>query len=497
MHVVSSHSWFELLKTGFLYLQTSRDSSVFTGTLPTRAASGGSANDGVLDTPPRAEGGTVAVATYTDSLPVNATYPLNCESFGRRHVCSEAYIAARTDAELTLSHTGTFAIGSNLTVVIRDGDRNTDFTAADTATVAVRTPSTVFNLTLRETGPDTGTFTGIMPTRASGTATPPALLLSKGHVVTVNYTEVVPARVLSRTVTANFLGDLSQTFNVLLSGGTLRITLVDLDLNTNPSVLEQVSGIVVTSVSTGQREVVTLMEKDSTSGTFVGVLPTHTDTARAEDFSGVMNVVPGAVLSVAYADAAPQQTVTRAIRVATIGSLTRSPDAAFVGGELRITVTDPDVDRDPAVAEQLLADAVRLSIRNASTDEPLLMRETGLSTGVFTGAMTLTSGTNDPSRGLLGPVQQGGYVLVKYRDEFPLGLFELALPVFHRGSITVTPSPSFDLMTDTLTITVVDNDLNKDPRTIETMGTDGLVTISNGLPPLVFDYDTVFYDTCA
>jgi hypothetical protein len=450
---------------------------VFTGAVLTRSSLGGAPNDGTLTTLKRAAAGNIVNATYNDTNPENITRPTNCRTFGRRHACSVSYIAAQSEAEITLSNVGTFAIGNNVTITVTDGDRNLNLAEADSLTVLVSTVSTVFNLTLNETGPDTGIFTGVVPTRGSGSATPPAVVVAKGTLLTFNYSEASPARVQSRSVTGNFLGDLSQTFNVLLTGGTLRITLVDSDLNTIPSELEQVSGILVTSGSTGQREVVTLTERDSTSGAFVGVLPTRTDMSRGEDFSGTMYVTPGTMLTIAYSDVAPQQRITRMVRLATVGVLTRSPVAAFVGGQLRITVTDPDVDRDPFAAEQLTGNAVRLSIRDTPTDESLTLTETGFSTGVFTGAITLTSGSNDPANGLLGPVTQGGYVFVKYRDEFPLDLFELSLPVYQRGTITVTPSPSFDITSDTLRITVVDNDLNRDPLTVETMGKDGLVTV--------------------
>ena len=64
----------------------------------------------------------------------------------------------------------------------------------------------------------------------------------------------IPVNSPSVIITPRYLGTLSETFNVLLAGGALRISLTDNDLNLVDAEAETVSGIYVTNIMTHQRE---------------------------------------------------------------------------------------------------------------------------------------------------------------------------------------------------------------------------------------------------
>lgn len=474
-------------------VESERDSDTFTGLLPTNTTYFNTSNDGTLYTPASPAGGTVAVANYTDPLLLvpPGSHPLNCGAFGLLFKCSTAMIKARSDATLTSSFENALSIGSPITITVSDGDADLDFNVPDTVDIpiAVQGPGGAsFILTGVETGNSTGVFEVVLLTASSGVSVSPRVVVNQGDQVAMQYAEAEPVNTILKILSSQYLGDLSDTENVLLPGGTLLITLSDPDLNTNPVLAETYPNILVTSLVSGQRESVILTETGSNTGKFVGILETRDDPARADDFSGAMHVAHGVFMSVEYNDVAPAVKVTRNVRIATVGQLTRNPIAAYVGGPLSFTVTDADVNRNPAVAESLVG-GFMVAIRGQLTEQALTLFETGVDTGVFTAAVTLTSGANDPANSLLGPVFQGTYLTATYMDEFPLDTAVLQLPVFQKGSVEINPSPAIDLATEPIMVTVTDNDLNLDPDTIDVLDKGALVTVINGIPPGVIDYE--------
>ncbi|KAJ1472021.1 hypothetical protein T484DRAFT_1841889, partial [Baffinella frigidus] len=347
----------------------------------------------------------------------------------------------------------------------------------------------------------------VVPPTATNPLTPGTL--------TFTYNDALPAANSQAVVLkGGFLGSLATTFNVLNAGGSLRVVLQDIDLNLAPNTPNMVTGVLVTSAMTNQYEMLTLTENGGDTGVFTGVLHTSVDPTRGFDFTGDMHVFdftgdmhvqPGDLLNVRYNDVSPATPVERGVRIATeamltrspllffmggvaarvltrsplllfVGGsvtitvaalvLTRSPLLLFVGGSVTITVADMDMDRDVHVADTIASALVTLT--KGTVIKQLLLTETGPSTGIFTGAVTLTAGVMGAST--FGPVVPGDLLTVTYHDPMPLNGISMVLPIFERGVITTSPSPWVEIGAEI--VTVVDADMNRDPLVVEVMDQD-------------------------
>ena len=175
-------------------------------------------------------------------------------------------------------------------------------------------------------------------------------------------------------------------------------------------------------------------------------------------------VQAGDLLNVVYADTGPRMDVTRDIRIATKGEVTKSPLLVAVDAPMIITVSDMDMDRNVLAVDTI---PHLLQISKDEAKKTIALTETGLSTGLFTGEVTLTESM--PSASTFGPVSAWESITVTYSDQMPLDKIEKILPVFAQGQVTVSPWPWIDAANERLSITVSDMDMNRDDLIAETI----------------------------
>jgi hypothetical protein len=447
--------------------ETARNSRVFTGMVQT-STSAGRSHDGTLNTIFNASGGSIAEFVYNDTA-LHGEYPRLCRTSGVPHGCHIQYRHAHNVGELTLSQSVYAEIGQPISVTVMDGDLNMDFTAVETTVVQISKAGggATISMPLTESGMNTGIFTGSIATADVGSDSPSQLRVTRSQALTFSYQDAHPVNSTSVTILPRYLGSLLQTFNVLLAGGALRISLTDIDLNLNDSVAETVPSIYVTNLMTHQREQVTLTEAGFTSGTagtFTGVLSTLADKSRGVDFSGKMMVQAGDLLNVIYADTGPRVDITRDVRIATRGEVTKTPLLVAVDAPMMVTVSDMDMDRNVQAADTI---PHLLKITKDHVMKTIALTETGLSTGLFTGEVTLTKSMSSLST--FGPVSAWESITVTYSDQMPLDEIEKILPVFAQGQVTVSPWPWIDAAIERLSITISDMDMNRDALIAETI----------------------------
>jgi hypothetical protein len=315
--------------------------------------------------------------------------------------------------------------------------------------------------------------------------------------VTLEYYDVSSESHVLHSSKASFSGDLSHTFNLVLAGGSLHLTVVDADLNTNDdNVGESVSGILQVSTSKDS-EIEQLLLKESNEGgnRFVAILNTDREAKRGRSNSGILNVMEGDRLTVTYADQAPFSSRTTVIRVATEALLTVSPSLPAIGELLSVTLTDSDLNLDPLSADTGMLMAYRqpssplssagyrnmnyVNInwgRNAATFGSVQVTETSASSSVFTGTLLLSERLTDLAPAL--PVEQtlsfsgkilaaraGDTLTLTYTDEFPHEERQVYVSLYERAKLR-SKSSSIESGTN-LTITIMDADVNQDPNVID------------------------------
>ena len=205
----------------------------------------------------------------------------------------------------------------------------------------------------------------------------------------------------------------------MVEGGTLQITVLDSDLDTNPSVIYSISDryILVTTSKDSEKERVSLTKSTSTgaTGLFVGLLPTTVSTVRGKDYSGTLNAVAGDFLTVQYFDDAPIGTAVVNIQVATTGQLSKNPYLAWIGNTITLTVYDLDLNANPSIVE-----AASIQIEKQPSligSNPLInleVQETGANTATFTALLLPVFGA--PSAGQLGFCEASDVLTVTYFD---------------------------------------------------------------------------------
>ncbi len=94
--------------------------------------------------------------------------------------------------------------------------------------------------------------------------------------------------------------------NSYYAGTNIWVRVTDLNRNTNATTSEIVTAVI--TVSTGDRETITLTETGTNTGIFIGFLPANTSAATLNN--GTLNVLAGATLTVTYTDATDATDVT-------------------------------------------------------------------------------------------------------------------------------------------------------------------------------------------
>ncbi len=244
--------------------------------------------------------------------------------------------------------------------------------------------------------------------------------VNKGTKLSFSYVQFESGQMFSLLGTAHEAGKFSPKSGILVEGGILQITVIDLDLDNNPSSIFTVPDrlILVTTSKDSEKERLSLTKStsSSTAGVFVGILQTFPSHERGKDFSGTLNAVAGDYLTVQYFDEAPTGGDIMQVRVAMKGKLSRSPYLAGIGSSITITVYDLDLNSNGSAVE---VTSVRVQkqplVQGMNPEMQFDAVETGVDTGVFTATFTPVFGF--PVAGQLGFCDASDVVTVTYLDK--------------------------------------------------------------------------------
>lgn len=189
--------------------------------------------------------------------------------------------------------------------------------------------------------------------------------------------------------------DFIDTYEI---GDAIQVWVTDRFANMDPTVAETVT-VTITNPTTGDDETITLTETEPNSGIFTSLpLPCPGSCLSSSetvgmDQDGDLESHDGETILVSYTNALAQTVTDNATMLGTCGALvqfTRAnglPSDEFELGsdELFVTITYPDGDTDPTVAESIVApDSVVLKGLDLQTmNGRFVLTETGPDTGVF------------------------------------------------------------------------------------------------------------------
>jgi uncharacterized repeat protein (TIGR01451 family) len=165
----------------------------------------------------------------------------------------------------------------------------------------------------------------------------------------------------------------------IVPGGTLTLTVSDLDLDTDGAVVETVV-VRVTNPRTSEQEDVTLTETGPSTGVFTGTLTSADSPLGGTDFSGPINVQGGDSISVIYEDAFTG--------MGTPGSAGASATVTSVGNNA------PTANDDTATVAEDAGDTVVAVLDNDSTapDTGETLTISSATQGTNGGVVTITGG---------------------------------------------------------------------------------------------------------
>jgi hypothetical protein len=425
---------------------TEGDAGVFTGSIATVY---GAANDvtGILEIQP---GGTIS-ATYVDALDEEGNAP---------NVPVSLDVIDNDNGTVSILNASPVAAGP-LQIQVADGDLNNDPNVRETIQIKVynQTTGQWVEITLTETGPNTGIFEFLLPIDGS----PGSLPVNPGDQIVAVYDDTIgsngtdPAPVRSVTPTSGSFGALTTPIDV---GDTIDIEVTDADLAQGTRIDGAVGTIQVTVTSdAGDSQVITLDETSLGSGSFTGSVETTYDiTLLSSDDANKLEVRVGDEITVTYNDRMGSGGASEDLDASTIiavrgnnGTVVTSPSTVASGDAVNIEVTDIDLTGLGSIT-------VDVQVRRPGADpivfetEQVVLTETA--PGVFTG---------QPAVGQLD-VQGGDQIVVVYTDDTDDTFNSQTRLSINpsTGSITAVPSPMD--VGDELSIEVTDTDLTGGTR---------------------------------
>ncbi|WP_337862365.1 hypothetical protein [Nitrososphaera sp.] len=337
------------------------------------------------------------------------------------------------------------ANGKAITILVNDADANRDVTTAERVRVSIKwvddTGATRFQLqTLDETGINTGQFRKKLDVGTSvvGGVT---FRVNPDQDVRFRYYDLAPnlsgastwAAASSTTTqidltfrTSADLGGLtiSSPGNVVGPATQIKVSIVDNDLNTNPSSKQTVTGRVTATSDrgAGSRADLNIDETGPNTAVFEGKVRLNpaqaAGAANTPSNDVTINALPGDLVAIRYEDEkganGQRTTVTKTVQVVSRDPVMNFSKTGYaIGDTIELTLNDLDANRDPDTADIL-------TLRVTSTTDAVGLTnvqaiETGPNTGVFK-AVIQTSRTF--STGAL-QVSNGDNVTVEYEDAFP------------------------------------------------------------------------------
>lgn len=382
-------------------------------------------------------------------------------------------------ASISLDRT-TYPVPKDGSVTIRvsvtDSERNTDASTIQTGTAYVDVyyyNGTLVNsnlVSLTETGPNTGVFTGSYILPQSGVAA-----FINGWVKALY---VDPSTNKNITATATLVATdaaISVDKATVKAGDKLTITVTDQDNNRDSKSTQSVNINYEYTDNNGntQTGTWTLSETDVNTGTFtisktigsdIKVKPGSTMTFTYDDTS------PSYVTATAGYPSSPVQ-LTANVEVASFtGTLSIDKSEYGLGSKMVITVNDPDLNTDITSAEQTTV-TLRIS---GYADQTLTLNEENASSSVFTTTYTW----NSTDTNLIGKTFQ-----IYYKDATDASgntVYAVVTGTIKSWDAVVSFDKNYYNVGDIATISVTDPDLNRNPSQIET----AQVTVTSDSDPI-------------
>ncbi len=450
--------------------ETEIDSGKFKGTLQTTYSTGrGGDKNGSMNV----QYGATLEVTYIDALTSESTTDVERKATAIARADVVGKIEMRPDP---------FIVGDTvnpLTIRVTDANFNTDGTAKDTVWVDVKNENTdgTEELELTETEISSGIFEAPLATNLGDvpdTSTSDRKMnANHGHVLTASYDSGGETDIFTTAkALVGVIGKVDMTPDPFVTGKLLTITVTDKDLDTDDTLAETFSEVVVKNNESNEFEYVTLEETGPATGEFKGTLQTNHSGDTGDDEDDIMNVQFGDTLKVTYIDAVTdgddrnvERTATAKAEGGVTGTIDTKPKPFFkVGGDLIITVTDLDL-----VGSQTVD--VTVTNETETETETVTLDVADAVTGKFEGALETTpgsdAGTNEDGK---MNVNYGDVLTVTYIDAINSSLkvnsettatatAEDRTPGV-TGKIELTPnSPNLLIVETTLTIKVTDADI--------------------------------------
>ncbi|MEM7350688.1 MAG: hypothetical protein AAF657_07780, partial [Acidobacteriota bacterium] len=435
---VSLSSLYAADSESLVLTETSADSSVFEGTIPTQwidpPTQAGTVGNGVLETE----------NSYLPAfLPDEVTATFGGASATANTVALRLFLIDEFGQD-----TESYAEGDTVYLRVINHTVN-DPLQIDVVDVTVRAPNgDSEQVLLNETGLDTAVYEGSIDL-GPGTTFDGRLAAVAGDEIEAErfpFTGTLPAAIDRAAIVGSatfFVDDQGQPAAVYFQGSEAHVKVIAHGVNSDPLSAE-VTSVNVAAEITGDSEPLTLTETGADTGVFTGTI--NLDGGSAFPGDGVLTTGndpglpdPFDTLTATYADAFGQSEAT---------ARTRGSRTTFIDGlGAEVTTLDNGLTgylrvEDFAAGNPGQVDFAMASLFSSTGDNlDVFLTETGVDTSVYEGSFELQdSGTVDPFDGLL-QAPLGSEVSASYSDSFgPNGSFASAL--------VVTPSnfpPSVDI----------------------------------------------------
>ncbi|UVS67911.1 hypothetical protein NWT39_08340 [Nitrososphaera viennensis] len=439
-----------------------------------------------------------------------------------------ASVTLRNDDGL-LGVTASITMANGIQLQVTDPDRNVDTAQRDTidagnVTVTVAgVTGTLNGIRFKETGDNTGIFVpditdnriainlGSSSTVGATSITLDPATIADDRDITITYND--PHGDSNGAETFTSIRTLSHTAGALTGPGTsvgvtgtFSLTLNEPDLNTNTNSVESytVTFPVGTATSTsanlpfgiggftakargsawtpttGNAITMTFIETGANTGIFTAT------NIEMQKINNVVSMSDGDQVEFKYTDngESPAQTSTITISIGKPGKsieVSRTtipiPRASTTDvSKVILTVTDPSADSNPGSTDTITVPAFQMTKKDGSTiTTPLMtgigaqtLTETGVSTGVFTVTLNIGAGTESNAN------MDNAKLKITYGD------VSTSITLRSYDGV-VTSSASAVSNGQNITITVSDQDLNRDPAVREKIGTITLTTKNDAI----------------
>jgi len=491
-----------------LMVETGANTGIFTGTFTFSTAAGA---DGTSPTIQVTSGDTVYAKYYDLKSSAGTAYTATATA-GFSTATNSGSIALDQTAYSVGNITATGA-GEYIKVTVTDPDLNTKSTEIENYVPASGTTNTTnlqiysgstqqgnnMPVTLKETGANTGVFTGKIQLNATGMSS----FVTRGMVAQVVYSDAASAAGTAATAIATAAcisntGALSLDKTTIGIGESLAITLTEPDANLDYALIETVAAdlapavqtvgyVYVTSSTDSTGVSIALGETAIDSGVFTKTI-TFTDTQANAVAGSKLYTKKGDTITVLYKDRLNSQGVAASITktakiTATTGTLELDKDVYSPYNRVIVTITDPDENSNPNAVDQITNTMVSLKTTSmtAASNPTANLDETGADTSIFVWKQTLSGPLGT---GAAYDAAHGDGLAVTYKEDTDAtGARNVVHSVYATLSYT-TGTVEFDqanyALTDTATITVTDPDKNANAGVLDSFNIKAISSTDAG-----------------